>query len=519
MLPAPPRSAQPRLPQRRQTLQNDRWLNWVLIGAPLALVIVLLLIGLVGGALLLGGSRALPGVHVAGIAVGGMDSTAAAAYIRPTWEGRGVLLRDGDQIYPVQASLLGISLDADASARAAVDYGRANGGIGGLLRAAFGDVMVAPIISLDRESFVRGLAEIAPQIDRPAQNAGVAFVGGTVQGRNAVEGRVIDAEATLAQLEAMGVNAVRDGALDLVTRPLLPTITDFTPILAAAQNLLAAPFEIGLFNPVRNTRTPLQVPPERWVTWLTAVSDASHPAGLALSFDHTAVRSYLEGQGGILSSNEYLNMDESVTALSAAIQASRTRADVRIYNRDATHTVQPGETITSIAWDYGVPYLYIQQANPNLEDGLSVGEAITIPSADEFLEFPVVPNKRIVVSIGEQRVRVYEDGALKWDWIASTGITSSPTWTGIYQIISHEPNAYAGNWDLWMPNFMGVYRPIPGTDFTNGFHGFPTRGGSQLLWTNSLGTRVTYGCILLSNDNIQLLYDWAEEGVVVEIQA
>ena len=100
---------------------------------------------------------------------------------------------------------------------------------------------------------------------------------------------------------------------------------------------------------------------------------------------------------------------------------------------------------------------------------------------------------------------------------ASTGIDSSPTWTGVYQILSHEPNAYASNWNLWMPDFLGVYRPIPGADFTNGFHGFPTRGGSQLLWTNSLGTRVTYGCILLSNDNIALLYDWAEEGVVVEI--
>jgi lipoprotein-anchoring transpeptidase ErfK/SrfK len=64
---------------------------------------------------------------------------------------------------------------------------------------------------------------------------------------------------------------------------------------------------------------------------------------------------------------------------------------------------------------------------------------------------------------------------------------------------------------------MGVYRPVPGADFTNGFHGFPTRGGGQLLWENSIGTRVTYGCILLSNTNIRLLYDWAEEGVVVEI--
>lgn len=504
---------------RRRAPRNDRWMKWAIIAAPLALLGVLLLIGLVGALFLLGGNRALPGVHIAGVAVGGMDMTAAAAYIRQTWDGRGVLLRDGDLIYPVQPSILGINLDAEASAQSAVTYGRANGGIGGLLRAAFDDVTIAPVINLDRDAFLRGLAEIAPQIDRPAQNAGVVFVGGSLQGQAAAEGRAVDAGATLAQLETLGVNALRDGALDLVMRPVLPTITDAAPILTAAQNLLASPFEISLFNPIRNTRAALQVMPETWASWLTAIQDSAQPTGLRLAFDDAALRRYLEGQDDTLGANEYLNMDESVGTLSTAIARSQARADVRIYNRDATHTVQPGETITSIAWDYGVPYLYIQQANPSLEYGLSVGEAITIPSGDDFLEFPVIPNKRIVVSIGEQRVRVYEDGALKWDWIASTGIASSPTWTGIYQIISHETNAYAGNWDLWMPNFMGVYRPIPGADFTNGFHGFPTRGGSQLLWTNSLGTRVTYGCILLSNDNIQQLYDWAEEGVVVEIQA
>ena len=69
-----------------------------------------------------------------------------------------------------------------------------------------------------------------------------------------------------------------------------------------------------------------------------------------------------------------------------------------------------------------------------------------------------------------------------------------------------------------MPNFMSVYQPAPGVDFFNGFHGFPTRDGVNLLWTQNLGTPVTYGCILLSNENIALLYEWAEPGVVVEIR-
>jgi lipoprotein-anchoring transpeptidase ErfK/SrfK len=39
------------------------------------------------------------------------------------------------------------------------------------------------------------------------------------------------------------------------------------------------------------------------------------------------------------------------------------------------------------------------------------------------------------------------------------------------------------------------------------------------LWTNNLGTRVTYGCILLSSENATQLYNWAENGVIVEIRA
>jgi lipoprotein-anchoring transpeptidase ErfK/SrfK len=112
----------------------------------------------------------------------------------------------------------------------------------------------------------------------------------------------------------------------------------------------------------------------------------------------------------------------------------------------------------------------------------------------------------------------YENGAVKWEWPVSTGITSSPAAPGIFQIQSHDLNAYAANWDLWMPHFMGIYRPVPTSDFMNGFHGFPTRNGSTLLWTDDLGHRVTYGCILISSDNAITLYDWAEEGVVVEIQ-
>jgi lipoprotein-anchoring transpeptidase ErfK/SrfK len=56
-------------------------------------------------------------------------------------------------------------------------------------------------------------------------------------------------------------------------------------------------------------------------------------------------------------------------------------------------------------------------------------------------------------------------------------------------------------------------------ELMNGFHGFPTRGGGYLLWTGDLGHPVTYGCVLLSLENAEALFNWAEDGVVVEVRA
>ncbi|HRV91553.1 MAG TPA: L,D-transpeptidase, partial [Anaerolineae bacterium] len=82
----------------------------------------------------------------------------------------------------------------------------------------------------------------------------------------------------------------------------------------------------------------------------------------------------------------------------------------------------------------------------------------------------------------------------------------------------HETNAYAASWNLWMPDFIGIYRPVPTADFMNGFHGFPSRNGATLLWTNDLGHPVTYGCILVDSKHSGNLFEWAEAGVVVEIE-
>lgn len=474
--------------------------------------IALALIGL-ATLFILGGTRILPGVHVAGVAVGGLDiETAADVLSRPVTL---QVIADQNHI-SLSASDLGVQIDARASAAAASRTGRVEGGPITLLQALFGQVNAPVIFSLDVETARSALTQIAAQIDTPAVNAGIDFVAGSFQPRPAVSGRALDIAATLTHL-IDDPAALNDGRIELVMIDVPPLFTDASALMSAANHLIAAPLTLEAYDPIDDRAYLWPLPPEVWGTWLVGHPDPSAPFGVRFSLDADAVAGWVDGQASALPRARVLRSEEAAAALETALNSGRTRAVARIYHENTTYTVQPGDSLISIAYDYGIPYPYLQQANPGV-DTLTPGQTIVLPSRDILLPEPIVFGKRIVVSIPEQRVRVYENGSLIWDWIASTGIPSSPTWPGVYQILSHEPNAYAGNWNLWMPNFMGVYRPIPGADFTNGFHGFPTRGGSQLLWTGDLGRRVTYGCILLGSREIELLYNWAEVGVVVEIQ-
>lgn len=485
-----------------------RWLLYSALAGigGIALVVIVLSMGILASV----NRSILPGVQVAGIALGGKSVTEATSLLAAN---RTVTLSAGDYTWQASAQEVGLLLDAEATARQAYTMGRENGNF---IQALFGQASIAPVVGFDIAAAEAYFLTNETTFDVLPINAGVVLVDGDVQATPAQAGFVLDIQATLAQMQAEPARAWMDGTT-LSVLPVAPQITDVTPALALARSLLANPLEIRVYDPVTDDSLYWAIAPNEWGQWITALPDANSPIGMALNVQDAPLRAYLTAQAGVFDSSRAIDIEAGIASIQNALAAGTPQnASVIVRHNTTTHLVQPGETLTSIAWDYGMPYLYIQQVNGG-RDTFSSGEKIVIPPADQFLLLPVVANKRIVVSIARQRVTVYENGQVVQDWTASTGIASSPTWKGIYQIISHEANAYAGNWDLYMPNFMGVYQPIPNADFTNGFHGFPTRGGGQLLWENSIGTRVTYGCILLSNANAQWLYDWAQEGVVVEI--
>ena len=122
--------------------------------------------------------------------------------------------------------------------------------------------------------------------------------------------------------------------------------------------------------------------------------------------------------------------------------------------------------------------------------------------------------KYILVDISEQHMYVYEGDALIYSFVASTGINNA-TRVGTFAVQSKIPNAYGATWNIWMPNWLGIYWS---GGLENGIHALPILPNGATLWEGFLGRPVSYGCVVLGTYDSQILYDWAEIGTPVEIQ-
>jgi len=140
---------------------------------------------------------------------------------------------------------------------------------------------------------------------------------------------------------------------------------------------------------------------------------------------------------------------------------------------------------------------------------------------DEWVAEPTDPigavyrgDKYILTDISEQHMYVYEGGALVYSFVASTGMNNA-TRVGSFSVLDKIPNAYGASWDIWMPNWLGIYWAGA---MQNGIHALPILSNGMQLWAGYLGTPISFGCIVIDTYDSQLLYDWAEIGTPVEIQ-
>ncbi len=125
------------------------------------------------------------------------------------------------------------------------------------------------------------------------------------------------------------------------------------------------------------------------------------------------------------------------------------------------------------------------------------------------------PRKRIEVSVSQQRLRAYENDALVFNWVCSTGGVATPTRFGTFQVLDKIPEAWSSVWALRMPYWLGIYW-AGGSE--NGIHALPIFRSGQVLWAGNLGHRISYGCIVLDTPNAARLYRWAEIGTPVIVR-
>jgi lipoprotein-anchoring transpeptidase ErfK/SrfK len=123
-------------------------------------------------------------------------------------------------------------------------------------------------------------------------------------------------------------------------------------------------------------------------------------------------------------------------------------------------------------------------------------------------------NKYILVDISEQHMYVYEGDMLVYSFVASTGMNNA-TSVGTFSVLNKIPNAYGATWDIWMPNWLGIYWA---GGLQNGIHALPILPNGATLWAGYLGVPISYGCVVLGGYEAQLLYNWVDVGTPVEIR-
>ena len=186
-----------------------------------------------------------------------------------------------------------------------------------------------------------------------------------------------------------------------------------------------------------------------------------------------------------------------------------------------TLTATPQPTFTSTPTIFPTPATFAEDAFvviENLAPPTSAGYDPAEAGYDNTTQYNISPTysgtKYILVDISEQHMYVYEGDVLVYSFVASTGMGNS-TRAGSFSVLNKIPNAYGATWNIWMPNWLGIYWS---GSLQNGIHALPILPGGGTLWAGYLGTPISYGCVVLGTYDAQALYNWADIGTPVEIR-
>lgn len=467
-------------------------------------------------------TRIYPNVYALGQDLGGLTPEEASQRLKASSDSLDageLILNDGQQTWTVPWPNAGLRFDVNATAQQAFAVGR-DRGWQMLVNDWLGErYSVAPVFTVDPDVVRRALERLAPKMAKPPTDAELRLEGDRVVVVPGQPGRELDVEATLDKIVTTVNHLGPDYPFAPTFRTVPPRIADVSSAKGQAEEMLNREIDVTARgeNEGKTFTWDWTLGRKEIARWLR-VEPTDDAAGFAIDVDEEAVQASVANLAAEPEKDDWgFPVEETTKEVLAAFEAGGGEVAIELTPPPRIYVVQSGDRLMTIASQFGMPPGLIAELNPGVDlDHLHVGQELIIPPQDVLTPYDPVPGKKVVISIAEQRLRVYENGQLLYDWPCSTGIESSPTYPGHFQVLDKEEEAYASQWDLWMPNFIAIYRA--GGDTYNGIHGLPTLSSGQRLWEGNLGSRVSYGCIVLGLEEAETLYNWAEVGVPVVIE-
>lgn len=437
------------------------------IGIPAAAAVV----GLVAASLVL----IAPGSAIAGVPVGGMTPGSAAEAVQNRLAETTVVLTGAGGDVAVSGADLGATVDAQALADAAFAQNPMWNPT-----AWFAAPIDAPV-TVDPATATEALREAVPGLYSEPVGAQVAFDANTASFAvtAAQSGEGVDVAAVQGALQ----DAFESGATSIDLAPALVPIDSSTTTelaQATADKLNGVLDTVGFY--IGDERT---VPVDRAVaaSWLT-VTPAEN-GDFTVTADAAAIQPTVDGLAAAVNRdvvNATVITDSSGNALSDLTAGVVGRA------LDSTDGIA-GAFATQLADGNGIYPLAVSE----------------VPFTTTTLA------RRIEVDLSAQRTYLFENNAVVQSWAVSSGLTPNDTPTGDFRMQAHVRIQGMGNRDLTKePHY---YTPdVPYVSYFNGdiaFHG--------TYWHNNFGNPMSHGCINMTIDAAQYVYDWAPLGTEVSV--
>ncbi len=470
-------------------------------------------------------SRIYPNVHVMGQDLGGLTPDEAAQRLDIVFRDRDpghLILTDGHRVWQLPWTEAGMGLDPHSTAQQAFATGRHQG------RRTFLSMWlgerreVSPVFTIDTETTRRALEGLADQMREPPMDAALELERDQLVVTPSQEGHELDIDSTAQKIVDTVTHMGPNYPFAPTFRTIPPRIADVSETHALAEEMLCREIQVVARGEHEGQSVTWSWTLGRDVIagWLLIEEGegAEGRPGFFVGVNEPAVRATVEGLAAEPTADDWgFPTDTVAQQVLDTFRAGGGEVAVALTPPPRIYIVQPGDQLSIIAARFGMPPGLIAEVNPGINlNLLQIGQQLIIPAQDILTPYETVPGKKIVISIARQRLRVYENDHLLYDWPCSTGKRDSPTYTGTFQVLGKQEMAYASQWDLQMPHFISVYRA--GGDTYNGIHALPFLSSGERLWEGNLGSPVSYGCIILGVEEGETLYNWAERGVPVIIE-